>query len=81
MTKSTLSPLGGRCTLASAVTASLGTATACPSPTDWQRSEQAAYMQAGPGGYTAIFHDRSRTTPTSLSMDCWSRAVTAGMVQ
>lgn len=80
--KSTLAPLGMRCALASAVTTQTGTATACPSPSDWQRDELAAY-QTDPdtrGNYQSIFHDRGAAAVASLSMDCWSRAASVGAV-
>ncbi len=82
MTKGTLPPLGMRCALAQALVTSLGTATACPSPSDWSAQELAAY-QIGDfrGNWAALFHDRSTASVASLSMDCWSRAAAVGIVQ
>ena len=82
MAKGTLAPLGMRCALEDAITTSLGTATACPSPADWQRAEQAAYMiQDPPGNWQAIFHDRGAASAASISLDCYSRAAAVGAVQ
>ena len=81
MTKGTLTPLGMRCALATAVTTSLGTATACPSPSDWERGEQAAYQAQDPvGNWQALMHDRGANAIASISMDCWSRAAAVGAV-
>ena len=77
MAKGTTAPLGMTCALLTARTGTGGTATACPSPTDWQRGELAAYQVAGGGGrgnWGAVFHDRGGT------MNCWSRAATARIV-
>ena len=81
MAKATLTPLGARCALARAIVTSLGTATSCPSPTEWLAGEQAAYViQDPPGNWAALFHDRAANAVASISMDCWSRAASAGAV-
>ena len=81
MVKSTLTPFGMTCALAIAITTSLGTATACPSPSDWERTEQAAYQIQDPvGNWQSIFHDRAANAVASLSMNCWSRAASVGAV-
>ncbi len=71
-----IAPLGGTCALLVAVTGPGGTASACPSPRNWQLNEMAmvgTYVQ----GYIqpALYHNRGGT------MNCFSRAVTAGIVQ
>lgn len=82
MAKQLIVPLGARCALATAITTTQGTATACPSPADWQAGEQAAYMLQDPqGNWAALFHDRAANAVTSLSMDCWSRAAAVGAVE
>ena len=82
MAKGYLAPLGMRCALEDAITTTTGTATACPSPADWQRTEQAAYMIQDPvGNFQTLFHDRGADAIASLSMDCWSRAAAVGAVQ
>lgn len=79
--KGSINPLNGRCALATAVVGPLGTATACPSPSDWQRGEVAAYaIQDPPGNWQSIFHDRGAASAASIQMDCYSRALAAGVV-
>mgnify|MGYP001586552000 CR=1 FL=1 len=76
-----IAPLGTRCALARAIVTSLGTATSCPSPTDWQAGEQAAYVLQDPvGNWAALFHDRTANAVASISMDCWARAASVGAV-
>ena len=82
MAKGFLSPLGMRCALEDAITTTTGTATACPSPSDWERTEQAAYMIQDPvGNWQTIFHDRGAASAASISLDCWSRAAVVGAVE
>lgn len=72
-----LPPLGGTCALKVAVSGPGGTATACPAPRDWMAGENAQAMtQAGGWVDNAIFHNRDAST----GLNCWARAVTAGIV-
>ena len=71
-----VAPFGQTCGLRKAVIGTSGTATECPSPRDWQTGE-AAMASTYANGYIipAVYHNRSG------SMNCWSRAQTAGLVQ